>query len=91
MPLPIVLYSATVCDDSDRTRHCLQQLGYPFDEVNIDHHSAAEQFVVFVNNGYRSTPTLVIGKGQCKLILTEPTDAELIYALSQAANLLDTQ
>lgn len=91
MPLPIVLYSATVCDDSDRTRHCLQQLGYPFDEVNIDHHSAAEQFVMFVNNGYRSTPTLVIGKGKCKLILTEPTEAELIAILSRTPDILQSQ
>jgi len=89
--LPIVLYSATICDDSDRTRLQLQQLGVAFEEVNIDHNQAAEQFVVFVNNGYRSTPTLVIGKGKRKLILTEPTDAELIYALTHAPDLLDTQ
>lgn len=91
MPVPLTLYSATGCDDSDRTRLCLQQLGHPFDEVNIDCSSVAEQFVVFVNNGYRSTPTLVIGKGKRKLILTEPTDAELVHVLTHVPDLLDTQ
>ncbi len=91
MPVPLTLYSATVCDDSDRTRLCLQELGYPFQEVNIDRDRAAEQFVIFVNNGYRSTPTLVLGTGKRKLILTEPTDAELIATLNQIPDLLNTE
>lgn len=89
MPLPIVLYSATVCDDSDRTRLRLQQLGLAFEEINIDHHQAAEQFVLVVNGGYRSTPTLLIGKGKLKIVLTEPTDVELDTTLTQATRILD--
>jgi mycoredoxin len=84
MVLPLTLYGSTHCDDTERTRHHLQTLGVPFTEINIDHEPAAEQFVVFINRGYRSTPTLVIGNGKTKLILTEPTDEELERALTQA-------
>lgn len=77
MPLPITLYGARDCDDTERTRAFLQALGVPFVEVDIDANPAAENFVLFVNQGYRSTPTLVIGQGKRKIILTEPTNAEL--------------
>jgi len=88
MVLPLTLYGSTDCDDTERTRHHLQARGVPFTEINIDHDPAAEQFVVFINRGYRSTPTLVIGNGKTKLILTEPTDEELERALAQAEVML---
>ncbi len=85
MPLPLTLYGATDCDDTERTRSRLRALGIPFDEVNIDHDPEAERFVVFINRGYRSTPTLVLGSGKIKMIVTEPTDHELDQALTQAS------
>ncbi len=82
MPLPITLLGATDCDDTERTREHLLALNVPFREVNIDHNADAEHFVIFINGGYRSTPTLVFGEGKQKLILTEPTNEELDKALS---------
>jgi len=82
MPVPITLYGATDCDDTERTRNYLRELGVPFREVNIDHDPDAERFVIFINGGFRSTPTLVIGEGKRKLILTEPANEELAEALS---------
>lgn len=76
-PLPIVIYGSTTCDDTERTREFLQERGIPFEEVNIDHDPAAEQFVIFLNNGYRSTPSLVIGEGRRRTLLVEPTNEEL--------------
>ena len=73
----IVIYGATTCDDTERTREFLHKRGIPFEEVNIDHDRAAEQFVIFLNNGYRSTPSLVSGEGRRKTILVEPTNEEL--------------
>lgn len=84
MPLSLTLYGATDCDDTERTRRYLHELGIPFREVNIDHDPAAERFVIFINGGYRSTPTLVLGAGKHKTILTEPTNAELDKALIHA-------
>lgn len=84
MPLPLALYGATDCDDTERTRTWLHKLGVPFHEVNIDHDPEAEQFVILINRGYRSTPTLVFGEGKLKIIATEPTDEELGLALMRA-------
>jgi len=83
-PLPLTLYGAGDCDDTERTRGLLLAWAIPFGEVSIDHDPAAEQFVVFINGGFRSTPTLVFGAGRFKLVLTEPTDEELADGLRRA-------
>jgi mycoredoxin len=84
MSLPLTLYGAADCDDTARTRQRLQELGIPYQEINIDENGEAEQFVLFINRGYRSTPTLVFGEGKYKIILTEPSDSELDQVLIQA-------
>ena len=75
--MKLVMYGATDCDDTQRTRERLRQSGVTFEEVNIDHDVEAERFVLFINGGYRSTPTLVLDEGRRKVVLTEPTDDEL--------------
>lgn len=77
MRAPIVIYGSTDCDDTERTRQYLLARGVPFREVDIDLDPVAEQFVIFVNGGFRSTPTLVIGEGRRRTLLVEPTDEEL--------------
>ncbi len=89
MALPLTLYGATDCDDTERTRNHLRQLGIPFTEVNIDVDVEAERFVVFINLGYRSTPTLVFGEGKRKIVLTEPTNEELVQVLVEAGYSVD--
>lgn len=81
MSLPLILFGAADCDDTQRVREHLLALNVPFREVNIDHDAEAERFVIFINGGYRSTPTLVFGEGKQKLILTEPTNEELDQVL----------
>jgi mycoredoxin len=83
MSLPVTLYGSTNCDDTERTRAYLNALGVPFNEINIDDDPAAENFVIHINRGYRSTPTLVIGDGKVKILLTEPTNDELEKVLLQ--------
>lgn len=84
MPLPLTMYGVSDCDDTERTRACLRKLGVAFHEVNIDHDPEAERFVIYINGGYRSTPTLVLGEGKFKIVLTEPTEQELEMALIRA-------
>ncbi|MCC7355546.1 MAG: glutaredoxin family protein [Anaerolineae bacterium] len=84
MPLPITIFGASDCDDTAHVRAQFTALGIPFREVNIEHDPDAERFVIFVNSGFRSTPTLVIGEGKLKTILTEPSDSQLAEMLSQA-------
>lgn len=83
MSLPIVVYGSTDCDDTERTRSYLCECGIPFQEVNIDHVPDAAQFVRFINNGYCSTPTLVLGEGKHKIILTEPSNEVLKHVISR--------
>lgn len=73
----ILLYGAADCDDTQRTRAHLQARQIPFQEVSIDEDHEAERFVIFINKGFRSTPTLVFGEGKRKVILTEPSNEEL--------------
>lgn len=84
MVLPVTLYGATDCDDTEHIRSRLDALGVPYREVNIDTSGEAERFVIFINAGYRSTPTLVFGEGKVKLILTEPEDEALTQWLAWA-------
>lgn len=84
MTLPITLFGAMDCDDTQRTRACLIKRGIQFREINIDHEPDAERFVIYINGGFRSTPTLVIGEGKIKIILTEPDDTQLDEVLASA-------
>ena len=77
MSLPIVMYGATDCDDTEAVRHYLTTHHIAFRDVNIDEDDVANQFVIFINGGFRSTPTLVLGNGKHKTILTEPTPIEI--------------
>ncbi len=87
---PITLYGSTNCEDTEQTRRFLLKHGIPFSEINIDDYKQAEHFVIFINRGYRSTPTVVIGEGKMKIILTEPTDGELVQILKQAGYSLNS-
>ena len=75
--MTLTMYGATHCEDTERTRIYLQRRGIPFRDINIDHDLDAERFVIFINDGNRDTPTLVLGSGRFKSILTEPSDEEL--------------
>lgn len=80
--LAITMYTRPGCEDSDMAREWLQVHAIPFSEVNIDEDASAEQFVLSVNDGFRSTPTLVFG--ETSFIIVEPTAAELQVAASRA-------
>ena len=90
MPMPLIMYGKTYCDDTDHVRSALQSLQIPFQEVNIDHDPGANQFVIFINDGYRSTPTLVFNNGKLKVIVTEPSDDALKQVLLQAGYTLES-
>jgi mycoredoxin len=71
---PIVMYGTTWCPDCQRALRVLQQHGAAFLYVNIEEDATAADYVVQVNNGYRSVPTIVFPDGS---ILVEPSNAEL--------------
>ncbi len=89
MPTPLTLYGGDDCDDTERVVSRLRAWNIPFREVILERDPDAERFVIFINGGYRSTPTLVFGDGRLKTILTEPTDEELAEALGRAGYVVE--
>ena len=87
--IPITLYGTADCEDTERTRAHLQRLDLPFREVEIAGSPEAEAFVRFINDGYRSTPTVVIGARGLRLVLTEPSDPLLEEALARFRDLVE--
>jgi len=81
-PLPIVMYASPTCEDSELARDRLRKLNVPFTEINVDTDEEAARYVERVNNGFRSTPTIVFGEEA--FIIVEPTVAELDEALRRA-------
>lgn len=81
-PLPIVMYATPTCEDSELARNRLRELDAPFTEINVDEDEAAARYVERINNGFRSTPTIVFGDET--FIVVEPTAAELDEALRRA-------
>lgn len=53
------MYTTTWCGDCRITKTALDRLGVPFEEVNIETDPAAADYVMQVNGGRRSVPTLV--------------------------------
>jgi mycoredoxin len=71
---PIVMYGTSWCSDCRRAQRVLEANGVPFTYVNIEQDEAAAEYVVHVNNGNRSVPTIVFPDGS---ILVEPSNAQL--------------
>jgi mycoredoxin len=73
----IVLYGASWCRDTVRTRRFLNRHGIPYTLVDVEADPQVAQTVMDWNGGYLSTPTLDV-EGD---IVTEPSDEELARLL----------
>lgn len=76
----IVVYGTNWCPDCRRAQRVLDQHGVPYTYINIEHDPAAAEFVIRVNNGHQSVPTIVFPDGS---ILVEPSNHLLQTKLSQ--------
>ena len=56
----ITMYTTPTCSDCTVTRMHLERLGLSFEEVDITTDEAAAGYVMSVNDGRRSVPTLVV-------------------------------
>jgi mycoredoxin len=72
------VYATDWCFDCRRVKRFLTELDIPFEWINIDRDQQAEQFVLRVNCGMRSVPTIVFADGTT---LTEPTNTQLSHKL----------
>ena len=74
----IIVYGSDWCWDCRRARKFLDQNNIPYHWVNIDHNKEGESYVLKVNQGMRSVPTMVFPDGS---ILIEPSNSQLAIKL----------
>lgn len=74
MEKKIIVYGADWCGDCRRAQQFFNQHNIPYEWINIDRDRQAEDFVLKVNNGMRSIPTIVLEDGS---IMVEPSRAQL--------------
>jgi len=70
----VIMYGTTWCPDCARSKRCLEKHGVAYEWRDIDKDDKAREYVVEVNHGNRSVPTIVFADGS---ILVEPNDAQL--------------
>jgi glutaredoxin len=71
---PITIFGTNWCGDCVRTRRFFDKNNIAYIWVDIDRDKLGEEFVISVNHGMRSVPTICFEGG---MILVEPTDADL--------------
>ena len=78
-PTQIVMYATEYCSDCIRAKKFFELNKIPHLRVGLEGNLEATEFVMMVNRGYRSVPTIVFPDGS---ILVEPNWEELKAKLS---------
>jgi len=73
-PEKIKMYATTWCGDCRMAKRWFDAHGIPYDYINIEEDESAAAYVVHVNRGMRSVPTIVFPDGS---ILVEPGARQL--------------
>jgi mycoredoxin len=76
----ILFFSTPWCGDCRRSRRVFSALDVPFTEIDIEEDSDATTFVMRLNRGMRSVPTILFPDGS---VLVEPSSSELEAKLKQ--------
>ena len=73
-PSQIVMYITEYCSDCVRAKKFFEANGIPHLRVGLEGNDQATEFVMQINRGYRSVPTIVFPDGS---LLVEPGWEEL--------------
>jgi len=73
-PSQIVMYTTERCSDCLTAKAFFDANHIDYIKVGIEGNETATQFVININNGFQTVPTIIFPDG---LILTEPTVLEL--------------
>lgn len=73
-PAQIVMYSTQYCSDCLRAKAFFEEYNISYIPVPLDGNPAATEFVMQMNDGYQSVPTIVFPDGT---VLVEPSWQEL--------------
>jgi mycoredoxin len=82
MAAPLTMYTTTWCAFCRRLKSQLARDGIEITEVNIEEDPAAADFVMSVNGGYQTVPTVVFSDGTA---LTNPSAAAVKQRLQELA------
>ena len=76
----LVMYTTTWCGYCVRLKRFFDEAGIPYSEVNIELDPGAAEFVMSVNGGNRTVPTVLFPDGTA---LTNPTPAQIRERLGE--------
>jgi mycoredoxin len=82
MSAPVTMYSTTWCGYCRRLKSQMEREGIAYTEVNIEHDPASADFVMSVNGGNQTVPTLLFADGSA---LTNPSLAQVKEKVAAAA------
>ena len=77
------MYSRNLCSDCIRSKNFLEKNEIPFEEINIIENPQYKDTVESLNNGRQTVPTIIIENRSEKIILSEPSDAELLISIKK--------
>lgn len=80
-PTQIVMYTTEYCPDCVRARKFFEANHIPHLRVGLEGNAEAVEFVMKLNHGYRSVPTIIFPDGS---VLVEPNSEELQAKLSHS-------
>lgn len=73
-PNQIVMYATEYCSDCQRAKKFFEANNIPYLRVGLEGDHKAADFVMRINNGYQSVPTIIFPDGS---VLVEPSWDEL--------------
>ena len=76
----MTIYSTTWCGDCRRLKSDLDRSGVTYREIDIEQDSSAADFVMRVNGGNRSVPTVIFDDGT---VMTEPSGRQVLEHLGR--------
>jgi mycoredoxin len=82
MSQPLTMYTTTWCAFCRRLKSQLARDGIEMAEVDIEQDPAAADYVMSVNGGFQTVPTVVFPDGSA---MTNPSAAQVKERLSQLA------
>ncbi|MEO7664011.1 MAG: glutaredoxin domain-containing protein [Candidatus Limnocylindrales bacterium] len=83
---PILVLGRDTCEDTIRSRACMDGHGIPYTYGNVELDPEADAQNRSYNGGERVTPTILIGDPvQPSSVLREPSDEELVAAIAEVA------
>jgi mycoredoxin len=83
--MALTVYSTTWCGPCKRLKSQLSREGIVYNEVDIEKHPDAAAFVMSVNNGNQTVPTVVFDSPSGRRVRTNPSVAEVKRMLEEVA------